>query len=116
MTGSRTLLPLAALAAIMALFSAGRGHANGIETIDCHAELNRAEQTICKSQKLQILDAKVTEVYADAMLGQRLSERVKQMLRYSQYGFLARRNACGPDPDCLEDVMTQRANRIRYDH
>lgn len=91
--------------------------AAGIETIDCQAaQLNKAERTICRSQHLQILDAKIAEVYADKMLGRRLSADTKAALRESQYQFLARRNACGADADCLDDVMLLRSSRIHNDY
>lgn len=110
---SASKIAIAILATVTAVAPAAFANSNGIETIDCSANLNRAETTICGSQHLQILDAKITEVYADKMLGRRLSSTGKELLRDSQYNFLARRNLCGADYGCLEEVMSQRASRIR---
>lgn len=87
--------------------------AETIQTIDCAVDKNRAERTICASQHLQILDAKITEVYADMMNSRRVSPRVKDVLRDSQYSFLSRRDACGANYGCLEEVMSMRLGRIR---
>ena len=94
---------------------ASTASASGIQTINCEADrANAAERTICASQSLQILDAKVTEVYADMMSSRRISRVVKANIRESQYSFLARRNACGHDRGCLAEVMSVRLTRIHY--
>ena len=111
-TTTAVLLAAALLAGAAA--TASSAHAEGIQTIDCSVDRNRAERTICSSQRLQILDAKITEVYADLMTSRRLSGVAKEHLRQSQYAFLARRDACGSSFSCLDDVMTMRATRIRY--
>lgn len=103
-----TLIALAAIGA-----TSGPAAADTIETIDCRVDRNRAERTICASQHLQILDAKITEVYADAMKSRRVSSHMKEDLRRSQYAFLSRRDACGADYICLNEVMTLRLGRIR---
>jgi len=106
-----TLMALTTLAAM-----SGPATADSIETIDCRVDRNRAERTICASQHLQILDAKITEVYADVMKSRRVSSHVKDDMRRSQYAFLSRRDACGSDYICLNEVMTLRLGRIRnYD-
>jgi uncharacterized protein len=102
---------LAALA--LAALIAAPTHAARIETIDCAVDLGTAaERTICKSQRLQILDAKITEVYADLMTSRRVPFDAKARVRESQYLFLERRNACGANRDCLEEVMGRRLTRI----
>lgn len=102
---------LAAL--VLAAATASTAAATGIQTIDCQVDYaTAAERTICSSQRLQILDAKITEIYADIMLDRRISHMVKSNLRDSQYAFLARRDACGADRDCLAGVMNQRLTRI----
>ena len=109
-----TRLILTAVAALaLAAAAAGTASATGIQTIDCQVDVaTAAERTICSSQSLQILDAKVTEVYADMMTSRRLSRETKANIRDSQYAFLARRNACGADRDCLAEVMNRRLSRI----
>lgn len=102
------------LAAITILAATGGSAGAGdIQTIDCAVDRNRTERAICASQRLQILDAKITEVYADAMSDRRLSASVKEALRRSQYAFLARRDACGSDAACINGVMTLRFAHIR---
>ena len=110
---STTTSVIVMAATLRALTTAVTASGTGIETIDCSANLNRAETTICGSQRLQILDAKITEIYAEMMLGRRLSSAGKENLRDSQYNFLARRNSCGADYVCLEETMSLRASRIR---
>ena len=88
--------------------------ASSIQTIDCQIDLSLdAERTICASQRLQILDAEITEVYADRMTDRRISPAGKAHLRNSQYAFLTRRNTCGADHGCLAEVMGARLTRIR---
>lgn len=85
-----------------------------IETIDCSRDRGSAEKTICSSQKLQTLDAQVTEAYADIMLDGRIKGQVKSAVHESQLSFLARRDACGRDVECLTEVMERRASRINF--
>jgi uncharacterized protein YecT (DUF1311 family) len=110
-SGSRRLA-LIALAAWLGLALATP--ASAIDTIDCARDWNAAERTICKSQALQVLDAKMTEAYADLMLDQSVSGRTKMRLQQSQRDFLDRRDRCGADRQCLEEVMQQRVTRIHY--
>ena len=88
--------------------------ASAIDTIDCSRDWNAAERTICRSQRLQVLDAKMTEVYADLMLDQSVSARRKSELQQSQHEFLKFRDKCGDDRVCLEEVMQRRMTRIMY--
>ncbi len=88
--------------------------AMAIDTIDCGRDRNPAEKTICGSQRLQILDAKVTEAYADIMLDSHVRAHVKRAVQESQQSFLQRRDACGRDQVCLTEVMERRVNRIPY--
>ena len=88
--------------------------AAAIETINCTRDHSPAERTICASQKLQILDAQVTESYADIMLDGHIKGHVKRAVAESQVSFLKRRDACGRDAECLTEVMELRANRINF--
>lgn len=99
-------------AAVLAA-TCGIVEAGGIQTIDCDHDRNRTERAICASRHLQILDAKITGVYADAMGDRQVSASAKEALRRSQYAFLARRDACGSDTMCLNDVMALRLAHIR---
>jgi uncharacterized protein len=109
MTRSPTRIRLAAIALLAAAQPAA-----AIETIDCTRDHNPAERTICGSQRLQILDAKIVEVYAELMSSRQLSAARKADLKQSQRNFLVRRDACGANYDCLEDVMGMRSTRIHY--
>ena len=88
--------------------------AAAIDTIDCARDHNPAERTICSSQKLQVLDAKVTEAYADIMLDSHVKGHVKRAVLESQQSFLERRDACGRDSACLTEVMERRSSRIQF--
>jgi uncharacterized protein len=104
-------IALAALALATLLIAPAK--AANIQTTDCAVDLGTAaERAICKSQRLQILDAKITEVYAGLMTSRRVPSDAKARVRDSQYQFLERRNACGADRDCLEEVMGRRLTRI----
>jgi uncharacterized protein len=111
---SMTRFAFTAVVLIVAMSGAAR--ANGIQTIDCALDRSlAAERAICTSQRLQILDAKITEVYADVMLSRRVAFDIKARVREFQYQFLDRRNACGSNRGCLEEVMEQRLSRIHRD-
>jgi uncharacterized protein len=84
------------------------------ETIDCDRDHRPAERVICGSQKLQILDAKITEAYADLMQGSELRARTKRGLISSQRAFLELRDSCGWDRACVEEVMSLRLSRIQF--
>jgi uncharacterized protein len=108
-----TRLTILAAATVLAALAASRASAAVIQPIDCNIDLaTSAERTICKSQHLQILDAQITEVYADLMGNRHIASAAKTRVRESQYQFLQRRNACGGDRDCLEEVMQRRLSRI----
>ena len=109
----RTPLTLAAPLAALA-FATAVSPAAAIDTIDCRHDRNAAERTICSSHRLQILDAKVTEAYATIMKDLSIPGPVRTAVRDSQFTFLARRDACGRDADCLTEVMQLRAIRINY--
>lgn len=87
--------------------------ASAIETIDCGRDTRLAERTICTSQKLQILDAIVTQAYADVMLDVVVPERIKNRVKWSQRAFLSERDRCGDDRRCLETTMQGQLQRLR---
>lgn len=107
----RRLILIAATAAGLA---AAASPAAAIETIDCSKDRNTAERTICSSRHLQVLDARVTEAYADIMLDSNVKSSTKHLVYVSQLEFLRNRDACGRDTECLADVMQRRASRIDF--
>ena len=84
------------------------------DTINCERDRNPAERAICSNQRLQVLDARVTEAYTDIMLDGHIRSSVKDAVRESQQNFLKHRDACGRDPACLAEVMSLRASRINF--
>jgi uncharacterized protein len=104
---------IAILAAAVSVFAVPRPAA-AYDTIDCDRDGKPAERVICSSQSLQILDAKITEVYAEMMQDRTFNARIKRDLLVSQRTFLARRDACGWDQDCVEEVMSLRSSRIQF--
>jgi uncharacterized protein len=106
-------LALAAFALAAASLTATTPAA-AIQTIDCQRDHSPAERTICASQRLQVLDAKITEAYADIILDGHVKGSVKQAVVESQINFLKRRDACGRDVDCLTEEMERRSMRIHH--
>lgn len=100
--------------AALLLAAAAAAPAAAIETIDCSRDRSPAERTICSSQRLQVLDAQVTESYADIMLDSHIKGSVKHAVHESQLDFLKRREACGRDVECLTEVMGRRSTRINF--
>jgi uncharacterized protein len=108
-------LPLVITACFAAIsYTASLTPASAIDTIDCRRDHNAAERTICSSQALQTLDARITEQYADIMLDSHIKGSVKRAVHESQVEFLARRDSCGRDTECLTEVMGRRASRINF--
>jgi uncharacterized protein len=108
-TSSSALRSLALLATLAVAIPA-----HAIDTIDCSRDDSPAERTICSSQRLQILDAKMVEVYADLMSSRWLSTAGKANLQASQRSFLVRRDACGRNFGCLEAAMAGRATQLNF--
>ena len=95
-------------------FAAAATPAAAIETIDCSQDRGSAERAICASHHLQILDATVAQAYAEIMHDSGINRRVKSAVHESQLEFLARRDACGHNTECLTEVMERRATRIHF--
>ncbi len=111
----RPLPTLAATAIALALaLGAASAPALAYDTIDCQRDTGPAERAICSSQRLQLLDAQVTEQYTDIMLDSHVKGPVKQAVHESQVNFLQRRNQCGNNAECLAEVMERRVSRISY--
>ena len=109
----RTPITLAALLTGLAIGTAATPAA-AYDTINCARDHSPAERAICASERLQVLDAKVTEQYTDIMFDSYIKGPVKQAVHESQISFLQRRDRCGADVECLSEVMERRAMRINY--
>jgi uncharacterized protein len=111
----RHLPTLAATAVALALaLGTTAAPALAYDTIDCQRDTGPAERTICSSQRLQMLDAQVTEKYTDIMLDSHIRGTIKQAVHESQVNFLHRRNQCGSNAACITEVMERRVTRINY--
>ena len=109
----RTPIIIAALVAGLAIATAATPAA-AYDTINCERDQSPAERAICASQRLQVLDAQVTEQYTDIMLDSYIKGSVKQAVHESQVSFLKRREQCGANVECLAEVMERRAMRINF--
>ncbi len=106
---------IAAASGAVALIAVGTANpARAYDTINCQRDSSPSERTICASQPLQVLDAQVTEQYTDIMLDSHIKGDVKRAVHESQVAFLKRREQCGSDTLCLEEVMSRRASRINF--
>jgi uncharacterized protein len=110
----RPLPTLTFAIASLALVAGSASPAAAFDTINCQRDHSVAERAICDSQRLQVLDAQVTDKYTDIMLDSHIKSDVKQRVHESQISFLRRRDQCGRDTECLADVMERRATRINY--
>jgi uncharacterized protein len=110
----RPLPTLTFAIASLALVAGGTSPAAAFDTINCQRDHSATERTICDNQRLQVLDAQVTEKYADIMLDSHIKGDVKRAVHESQLSFLRRRELCGRDVECLAEVMERRATRINY--
>jgi uncharacterized protein len=108
----RLFFTLASTAAALMLAAGLATPSLAYDTIDCQRDTSPAERTICSSQRLQLLDAQVTEKYTDIMLDSYIKSSVKRAVHDSQVNFLQRRDQCGADRDCLTAVMGTRLVRI----
>ncbi len=110
----RPLLPVLAAAAALTLAGVETNPAQAYDTIDCQRDTSPAERAICADQRLQVLDAQVTEKYTDIMLDSHIKGAVKRAVHESQVSFLKRREQCGRDVACLTEEMGRRVTRIDY--
>lgn len=104
MTDTFTLRFAAAISATalaaLAVLAAQAGRASAQE-FDCRQAGMASERTICRSDVLGALDEKMSGLYAELKQSYgRRSER-DQLKRY-QRQFLAARNDCGRDTECIK--------------
>ncbi len=103
-----------AASALALATSAATAPASAYDTIDCQRDTSAAERAICASQRLQTLDAQITEKYTDIMLDSHIKGDVKRAVHESQVDFLKRREQCGRDTECLAAEMERRTARITH--
>lgn len=74
-------------------------------SFDCSKASTAAERTICGNANLSQLDARTAGMYF-TILGNNYPAATLAQVRTSQRRFLATRNACGANVDCLVDAYT----------
>lgn len=83
-------------------------------SFDCAKAAATAEKTICGSVSLAAFDRSVAESYAYSSkryLDDNDKDEVKT-LRAEQREWLAKRNACGANPACLQKAMENRLDSL----
>jgi len=91
-------------AAVAALLAAPA--ATGSPSFDCARAGTPTEHAICAAPILAELDSALAAAYAAARSG--VSEARRQEVQATQRAWLAQRDACGGDRDCLERLMRAR--------
>ena len=79
------------------------------ESEDCLHAGSAAERTICASPELTSLDDELDSAFADAL--ERSDDRDR--IRAGQDDWLARRDHCGADQECLARAMRNRISELR---
>lgn len=77
----------------------------GAASFDCSKASTAAERTICGNTNLSQLDARTAGMYF-TILGNNYPAATLTQVKNSQRRFLATRNACGANVDCLVDAYT----------
>jgi len=78
--------------------------------IDCRKDHGPAIDTICESDRLMFLENKITQRYSEA--AGRANKFHFAHLIEDQRTYLAERDACGRNRNCLENVLRSRLNSI----
>jgi uncharacterized protein len=94
---------LAAAAAAAAVFGALiiESRPAAAQQFDCRDAEIASERTICRNGKLGNLDERMSNLYSELMQASG-SERQREGLRNYQRHFLAARDSCGRDTDCIK--------------
>ena len=74
-------------------------------SFNCAHALLPAEETICGNANLSKLDEQTAGMYF-LIIGSGAKQTTISEVRASQAKFIAQRNACGTDVDCLVDAYT----------
>ncbi|MGD9670682.1 MAG: lysozyme inhibitor LprI family protein [Hyphomicrobiaceae bacterium] len=99
--------------ALAAAFSAYQTPASAASFSCMNAEeMNAAEQTICDSHRLGALDERLDSWYRRALIRAGYFEQTAQV-RADQRDWLAQRDACGADDDCLRRAYRSRIRQLK---
>ena len=103
----RRFLPVAAALMVLALASAGGGHA---ASFDCHKATQADEFAICDSRQLSELDVKMATIY-DIVI-KLVPMGTRGAIEDEQRAWLAARRACGPDRSCIRNLYDARIKTL----
>lgn len=81
-------------------------------SFDCRSAMLPAEKTICANANLSSLDERTAGMYFIIVGSGAPADQVGQV-KDSQRKFVARRNACGTNVDCLVDAYTTQMMFLR---
>jgi uncharacterized protein len=99
---SKTLL----VAAVSATLLSAGASAQSFDCAPYLANRQAPETVICETPQLQSLDEAMASIYSDLM--GRLSRRAAESLRGNQRNWLASRDSCGFNANCLVSRYNQR--------
>lgn len=91
-----------ATAFVLACLAAGGAQA---ASFNCAHAMLPAEQTICGDANLSRLDEQTAGMYF-SIVGSGAPQATVSLVKTSQSKFIAQRNACGTNVDCLVDAYT----------
>jgi uncharacterized protein len=104
----KALIATALAAATLLTLNPARAHQGGYlhPSFDCVEARLAAERAICADRHLRAADVRTASIYQAAVqrAGRVSDEAAVDLIRQTQRGFLARRNACGRDQGCIEDA------------
>jgi uncharacterized protein len=98
---ARAALILSTTTLIAAAFATSG--ANAAPSFDCRAASGAAERTICATPSIHPIDRNLTALYHDTLAqAHKVSDtRAANIIRQAERTFLASRNSCGTDVDCI---------------
>jgi uncharacterized protein len=82
----------------------------GAASFNCRYAKSSVEVAICQDEDLQTLDERMAKYYFT--LGPLLPYGARAKLKRSQSSFIARRNACGYNTDCISSAYEARIEKI----
>jgi uncharacterized protein len=79
------------------------GVASAAPSFDCRSATRAAEKTICGTPSIHPIDRALSDLYRDTLAqARKVSDaRAVDILRRAERTFIASRNTCGTDVDCI---------------
>jgi uncharacterized protein len=103
---SKCVATLSASVAVLATLLSSGAFAQSFDCAPYLANRQAPETVICETPQLQSLDEAMASIYSDLM--GRLSRRAAESLRGNQRNWLAARDSCGFNANCLVSRYNQR--------